>query len=102
MDPLLAAAGPLFGEPTRLYTVPGAFQVHTAGPESSLEFLDEQGGEVARYVLPGCRFSPGTQGVIGGDGVFELIFPGAAELMVAVDTALAGHGTLRWHITWMQ
>ncbi len=25
-----------------------------------------------------------------------------AELLVAVDTALAAHGSLRWHLTWMQ
>ena len=25
-----------------------------------------------------------------------------AELLIAVDTALAAHGSLRWHVTWMQ
>jgi hypothetical protein len=90
--PLLATAGPLFGEPTRLYSVPGAFQVRTAGPEASLEFLDERGGEVTRYVLSDCQFSPDTQGTIGGDGVFELIFPGVAEPMVAVACHPAGGG----------
>ena len=90
--PLLATARPLFVEPTWLYAVPGAFQVRTAGPGASLEFLDERGGEVARYVLSDCQFFPGTQETIGEDGVFELIFPGADEPMVAVVCHPAGGG----------
>ncbi|MFQ5566371.1 MAG: hypothetical protein ACE5EU_08415 [Paracoccaceae bacterium] len=80
-----ALSGPLPAGPVQLYAAPGTFQIAAQDGGTSLGILDGQGGEVARYELTGCRFE-------NGDGVFELIFPGAVEPMVAAICHPAGGG----------
>ena len=88
----LATAGLALAEPMPIYSASGAFQISGGDAGASLEFLDEQGGETARYDLSGCRFRLGARETGGGDGVFALMFPGAAEPMVAVVCHPVGGG----------